>query len=110
MTYLLIIHLRFPNHPRSPGDYKKVHVFLLYKLQNRSTEYVESLQCAYYCQFSTHISCIYLYVFNLQYMWVGPVVLKSKWSFLFMHNWITVYLRQRGSKQGVAEYVVIFHG
>ena len=28
---------------RSPRDYKKVHVFLVYKLQNRYTEYVESL-------------------------------------------------------------------
>ena len=34
-------HLSFPDHPRSPRDYKKV--FLVYKLQNRYTEYVESL-------------------------------------------------------------------
>ena len=32
---------------------------------------------------------IYLYLFNLQYMSVGPVVHKSKWSFVFMHNWTT---------------------
>ena len=38
-------HLCFPNHPRSPRDYKKLHVFLVYKLQNRSTEYVEYLMC-----------------------------------------------------------------
>ena len=28
---------------KSPRDYKKVHAFLVYKLQNRYTEYVESL-------------------------------------------------------------------
>ena len=50
-----------------------------------------------------------LYFFNLQYMWVGPVVHKAIWSFLFMHNWTTVNLRQRGSKPEVSEYVGIFH-
>ena len=25
-------------------------------------------------------------------MWFGQVVHKSKWSFLFMHNWTTVYI------------------
>ena len=46
---------------------------------------------------------IYLYLFNLQYMWVGPVVHKSK--FLFMHNWTTVYMRLSGSKPEVSEDV-----
>ena len=52
---------------------------------------------------------IYLYLFNLQEMLVGSVVHKTKWSFLFMHNWTTVYLRQRGSKSEVCEYVGMFH-
>ena len=42
-------------------------------------------------------------------MWVGPVVHKSKWSFLFMHNWTTVYLRQRGLKPEVSEDVGMPH-
>ena len=53
----------------------------------------------------------YLNPFNLQeiHVWVFPAVYKSKLSFLFMHNWTTVYLRQRGSKPEVSEYVDMFH-
>ena len=54
-------HLCFSHHPCSPRDYKKVHVFLLYKLQNGSTEYIESPLCAYYCKFSTYICICLIY-------------------------------------------------
>ena len=56
-----------------------------------------------------YIFYIYLYLFNLQYMWVDPVVNKAKWPFLFMHNWIPACFRQRGSKPEVSEDVDIFH-
>ena len=58
---------------------------------------------------SLQIVYIYLYMFNSREMWVSPVVHKSEGSFLFMHNWTTVHLRQLGPKPEVSEYVGKFH-
>ena len=36
-----------------------------------------------------------MYLYILQELWVDPDVHKSKWSFLFIHNWTTAMISKR---------------